>query len=155
VQSYRTLAIDSPGRYRAYLASSLDNLALRYSDLGRPAEALPPTQEGLTIRRELAAGNPGRYRAEIARSLDRLGVRYWELGSATRAIAPAEEAIIIYRGLASVSPTRYPRRPCAVAEQPRGLAMGGKAPHGRTAGDAGGAGHPPQPHLRQPGPLPP
>ena len=40
-------------RFRAL--AGLSNLGVMFSELGRPADALPATQEAITIRRELAA----------------------------------------------------------------------------------------------------
>jgi tetratricopeptide repeat protein len=42
------------------------------SQLGRPAEALPVTEESVAIRRELAAASPDRYRPDLAGSLSGL-----------------------------------------------------------------------------------
>ena len=43
---YRELAAASPDRYRTDLAATLNNLGKRFSELGRPAEALPVTRGG-------------------------------------------------------------------------------------------------------------
>jgi hypothetical protein len=40
-------------------ADSLSNLGVRFSEPGRPADALPAEQEAVAIRRELAAAMPG------------------------------------------------------------------------------------------------
>ena len=62
----RDLAAANPDRYRPDLAGSLNNLGIRFSELGRPADALPVTEEAVTIRRDLAAANPDRYRPGLA-----------------------------------------------------------------------------------------
>ena len=74
---------------------SLDNLGVRLSELGRPADALPATEEAVTIGRELAAANPDRYRPDLAASLDNLGVRFSELGRPADAEAARKEALAI------------------------------------------------------------
>jgi tetratricopeptide (TPR) repeat protein len=69
---YRELAAASPDRYRPDLARTLDNLGVWFFELGRPAEALPASEEAVAIRRELAAASPDRYRPDLAQSLDNL-----------------------------------------------------------------------------------
>ena len=44
-----------------------------FSELGRPTEALPVTEEAVAIRRELADASPDRYRPDLAQSLGNLG----------------------------------------------------------------------------------
>ena len=61
------------------LAGALNNLGIRYSELGRREDALPPTEEAVTLRRELAATNPA-FLPDLARALNNLGIRYSELG---------------------------------------------------------------------------
>jgi tetratricopeptide (TPR) repeat protein len=84
-----------PDRYRPHLAASLSNLGVRFSELGRPAEALPVTQEAVTIRRELAADMPDRYRPALAASLSNLGIWFSALGRNSEASAAREEALAI------------------------------------------------------------
>jgi hypothetical protein len=50
----------------------LNSLGVRFSELGRPAEALPVTEEAIAIRRELAAARPDRYRPDVATALENL-----------------------------------------------------------------------------------
>jgi hypothetical protein len=45
VAVWRELAAATPDLYRLDLARSLSNLATRFSEVGRPAEALPMTEE--------------------------------------------------------------------------------------------------------------
>jgi tetratricopeptide (TPR) repeat protein len=85
----RELAEAYPDRYRPYLARSLSNLGNRLSALGRPAEALPPTQEAVALYRELAETYPDRYRPHLARSLSNLGVWFF---SALGRVSEAKEA---------------------------------------------------------------
>ncbi|MGW4662669.1 tetratricopeptide repeat protein, partial [Streptosporangium sandarakinum] len=58
------------------LARSLTNLGMRFAELDRPAEALPITEEAVTIYRELAKAHPDRYRPDLARSLTNLGIYF-------------------------------------------------------------------------------
>ena len=46
------------------LAQSLNSLSVSFWELGRPAEALPVTEEAVAICRELAAATPGRHRPD-------------------------------------------------------------------------------------------
>jgi hypothetical protein len=48
----RELAAASPDRYRPDLAQSLNNLGVLFSEPGRPAEALPVTEEAVITYRE-------------------------------------------------------------------------------------------------------
>ena len=77
------------------------------SQLGRPAEALPVTEEAVAIFRELAAANPDRYRPDLATSLSNLGNRFSELGHPAEALPSTEEAVAIFRELAAANPDRY------------------------------------------------
>ena len=87
MEIYRELAAAYPDRYRPDLARSLSNLGIPFSELGRPAEALPVTQEAVAIRRELAAAYPDRYRPDLARSLSNLGIRFSAAGPSRRGAA--------------------------------------------------------------------
>ena len=95
------------GTSKADLARWRDSLGVMFSQLGRPADALPATEEAVTIRRELAAANPDRYRPDLARSLSNLGVRLSELGRPADALPATEEAVTIRRELAAANPDRY------------------------------------------------
>jgi tetratricopeptide (TPR) repeat protein len=96
---------------RQHRASSPGVLAaqpgIRLTGLGRPAEALPVTEEAVAIRRELAAASPDRYRPDLANSLDNLGIRFWELGRPALALPVSQEAAAMFRELAAASPDRY------------------------------------------------
>ncbi len=89
------------------LAKWADTCGRLLSQVGRPADAVPPAQEAVTIRRELAAALPDRYRPDLAASLSNLGVCYAELGRPAEALPPAQEAVTIRRELAAALPDRY------------------------------------------------
>jgi hypothetical protein len=57
VATYRKLAA-TIASFLPDLARSLNNLGIRYSELGRRADALPPTEEAVRIQRELSQSNP-------------------------------------------------------------------------------------------------
>ena len=71
---------------RAYWLSAL---GIRFSGLGRPAEALPPTRRRSRYVRELAAASPDRYRPDLAASLYNLGVQVLRAGPPAEAL-PAD-----------------------------------------------------------------
>ncbi|WP_189244150.1 tetratricopeptide repeat protein, partial [Planobispora rosea] len=85
----------------------LSNLGVHLAALGRPAEALPVTEEAVTIRRELAERYPDRYAPALAASLSNLGIRFSELGRPAEALPAEQEAVTLYRELAQVYPDRY------------------------------------------------
>ena len=58
---------------------SLTNLSDRYRALGRPDDALAPTEEAVALSRELAADNPA-YLPDLAGALNNLGDSYRSLG---------------------------------------------------------------------------
>jgi len=91
----------------ATVANWSDRAGVSLSQMGRPAEALPVTEEAVAIRRDLAAANPDRYRPDLARSLSNLGVRFSELGRPAEALPVTEEAVAIRRDLAAANPDRY------------------------------------------------
>ncbi|MFF4241197.1 tetratricopeptide repeat protein, partial [Actinomadura geliboluensis] len=82
---------------------SLSNLGVTYSELGRPDQALPVTEEALQIYRELAEAYPDRYRLDLALSLSELGNRYSELGRPGEARQVRDEAQSLL--LTSASPS--------------------------------------------------
>ena len=85
VASARKLALSNAADSIPSLASSLNNLGIMLSGLGRRGEALQPTQEAVTLYQQLAADNPA-YLNDLAMSLNNLGNSQSELeiGSAAR-----------------------------------------------------------------------
>ena len=103
-RSSSLLPADSGPAVRAYWLSSL---GVRLSAVGRPADALPVSEEAVNMYRELAAASPDRYRPDLASSLTNLGNRFSELGRPADALPVTEEAVTMYRELAAASPDRY------------------------------------------------
>ncbi|MEJ2578845.1 MAG: tetratricopeptide repeat protein [Kineosporiaceae bacterium] len=91
----------------AALAASLNNLGNRLSEVGRPEDALAPTEEALTIHRSLAKTNPTAHLPDLATSLNDLGFFLSAVGRREDALAPTEEAITIRRSLAETKPAIY------------------------------------------------
>lgn len=85
----RTLA----ERHRLYHAEGENqSYAAFYSALGRPAGALPLTEEAVAIRRELAATIPDRYRPDLAQSLSALADVLAQLDKTAEAEAARPES---------------------------------------------------------------
>jgi tetratricopeptide (TPR) repeat protein len=101
------LAEANPAAYLPDLASSVNNLGNRLSEVGRREEALVPAEEAVTINRGLAEANPAAYLPGLAVALGNLAIRLSKVGRRQDALVPAEEAMIIYRGLAEADPAVY------------------------------------------------
>ena len=91
----------------ALRAQWLWNLELRLNGLGRPADALPFSEEAVAIYRDLAAASPDRYRPDLAAMLANLSVTLMDLGRPADAVTAAREAAAIQRELAAAIPGRY------------------------------------------------
>ena len=89
------------------LARSLNNLGIRYSEVGRRQEAVAPAEEAVRIRRELAETNPA-FLPDLAGSLNNLGICYSEVGRRQEAVAPTKKAVKIYHKLAETNPAFLP-----------------------------------------------
>jgi tetratricopeptide (TPR) repeat protein len=74
------------------LASALNNLGIRYSEVGKRQEAVAPTEEAVRIRRELAERNPA-FLPGLASALNNLGNRYSEVGREGEVDSVWEDAI--------------------------------------------------------------
>jgi tetratricopeptide (TPR) repeat protein len=73
---------------------------LTLTQLSRPWEALPFTEQAVGLYRELASVNPGRYKPDLAGSLANLGIGLSEIGRAADALAVTQEALTLYRNAA-------------------------------------------------------
>jgi tetratricopeptide (TPR) repeat protein len=96
-----------PGADRQTIARWANRCGELLAQVGRPADALAPAQEAVTMRREMAAAAPKRYRPDLAESLTNLGICFSGLGRPADALAPAQEAVAIHRELAVTDPDRY------------------------------------------------
>jgi tetratricopeptide (TPR) repeat protein len=88
---------------RPDLAMALNNLGNRYSEVGRRADAVAPTERAVEIYEQLAAENPA-FLNDLASSLNNLGIRYSEVDRRADAVAPTERAAKIYEQLAAENP---------------------------------------------------
>ncbi|KAF7974179.1 hypothetical protein HWV62_13211 [Athelia sp. TMB] len=89
------------------LASSLNNLSIRLSDLGRHKDALAANQEAVGLRRALAAERPEAFNAALADSLNNLSIRLSAHGRHKEALAAIQEAVGLYRALAAERPAAF------------------------------------------------
>jgi tetratricopeptide (TPR) repeat protein len=83
----RELAQASPEAYLPDVATTLNNLAVLYSDTQRMKEAEEAYREALSIRRELAKANPEAYLPDVAMTLNNLANLY----STTQRMKEAED----------------------------------------------------------------
>jgi hypothetical protein len=83
------LPADSGPAIRAYWLSAL---GVTFSELGRPADVLPVTQEAVAMYRELATASPDRYRPDLARSLTNLAEALTALDRIAAADTARDEA---------------------------------------------------------------
>ena len=90
-------------------ARLLNNLGLRYSELGRRDEALATAEEAAEIYRGLAKARPDAFLPNLAGSLNNLGLMYSELGRREEALAAAREAVCLYQKLVESRPAPFLR----------------------------------------------
>ncbi|EWT00215.1 hypothetical protein N865_17520, partial [Intrasporangium oryzae NRRL B-24470] len=93
--------------YLPDLASALNNLGVLLSELGRRADALPPTQEAVDTYRALATENRA-YLPDLASALNNLGVLLSWVGRRADALPPTQEAVDLRRVLAAENPAYLP-----------------------------------------------
>ena len=102
IETLQRLA-ERDGALRPDVASALNALGIRYSEVGRRADAVEPTQRAVEIYEALAAENPA-FLNDLAGSLNNLGIRYSEVGRRADAVEPTQRAVEIYEALAAENP---------------------------------------------------
>jgi hypothetical protein len=80
---------------------------LTLTQLSRPWDALPVTEQAVGLYRELASANPDRYKSDLAGALSNLGIGLSEMGHMIEALEATQEALSLYRSLAEDYPDRY------------------------------------------------
>ena len=106
VDGLRARASDDPASIPD-LATWLNNLANRLSDVGQRQEALEVAREAVTHYRQLAQDNPAAYLPGLARSLNNLANLLSDVGQRQEALEIAREAVTHYRQLAQDDPATY------------------------------------------------
>jgi tetratricopeptide (TPR) repeat protein len=96
------LAKENPA-FLGDLASSLNNLGIRYNEVGRHADAVEPTERAMGIYERLAEENPA-FLGDLARAFNNLGIRYGEVDRRADAVEPTERAVAIRERLAKENP---------------------------------------------------
>jgi tetratricopeptide (TPR) repeat protein len=104
---YRELAAANPEWERPDLALSLIGLGAKFSELGRPSEALAAVEEAVRLYSELAGADPIWYSPNLALAQTILGDRFSDLGRPADALSAVQEAVRLYRELAVAEPDRY------------------------------------------------
>ena len=106
VDGLRARASDDPASIPD-LATWLNNLANRLSDVGQRQEALQVAREAVTHYRELAQDNPAAYLLGLARSLNSLANFLSDVGQRQEALQVAREAVTHVRELGQNDPHTY------------------------------------------------
>jgi tetratricopeptide (TPR) repeat protein len=104
---YRKLSEQNPQAFLPDLATSLNNLGNRLSELGRREEALKATEEAVGIYRKLSEQNPQAFLPDLASSLNNLGAVLSALGRREEALKATEEAVKIRRKLSEQNPQAF------------------------------------------------
>ncbi|WP_157779148.1 tetratricopeptide repeat protein [Micromonospora sp. WMMA2032] len=108
-------------------ASLLALHALRLAEVGRRAEALEVSQEGVDLRRELVDGNRDAYLPDLAASVSNHAVRLAEVGRRAEALEAGQEAVDLYRELVDGNRDAYlPDLAMSVSNHAVGLAEVGR-----------------------------
>ena len=106
VDGLRARASDDPAS-SPDLATWLNNLANRLSDVGQRQEALQVAREAVTHYRELAQDDPAAYLPGLARALNSLANFLSDVGQRQEALQVAREAVTHVRELAQDDPDTY------------------------------------------------
>jgi tetratricopeptide (TPR) repeat protein len=93
VRIRRELSQSNPA-FLPNLAAALNNLGIRYSELGRREEALQPTEEAVRIRRELSQSNPA-FLPDLATSLGAYGLVQRQAGELQAARESFQEGLAV------------------------------------------------------------
>ena len=93
--------------YLPYVATTLNNLGILYSDSERMEEAEEAYSEALATRRKLAETNPEAYLPAVATTLHNVAVVYRNTRRIDKAEEAYAEALAIRRKLAEADPEAY------------------------------------------------
>jgi tetratricopeptide (TPR) repeat protein len=104
---YRKLAQANPQAHLPYVALTLNNLAVLYSDTQRLSDSEQAYQEALGMYRKLAQANPQAYLPYVAMTLNHLGNLYSDTQHLSDSEQAYQEALGTYRKLAQANPQAY------------------------------------------------
>lgn len=103
LQLHRELAAQDPSQ-RLQLAASLHNLGVVLIRLGRKTEAIPFTEESLSLYRLESAGRAGEVPLVLERPLRNLVLLYFETNRLQEALPLANDLVRIHQSIAAVDP---------------------------------------------------
>ena len=92
---------------QAYIAMSLNALAMTQVALGQIGAAIESDKEAVRIRRALVDADPDKYRPYLAESLANLAEHQRIVGGSSQAVEPITEAIALIRELAETNPDAH------------------------------------------------
>ena len=98
---HQALALEEPGVFLPYVATTLNILGTQLRDLGRFAEAEQIHRAALKLRRELAQTNPQTYSEDVAGTLQNLAVVMHDTGRLEEAEKALRESLALRLNLPS------------------------------------------------------
>ena len=101
---YQRLVKENPESYDPYVAATLNNLGLLYSDQNDFIAAMDAYKRALEIRERLAKENPETYDPDVAMTLNNLAVLYSDQNDFTAAMDAYKRALEIREQLAKGNP---------------------------------------------------
>lgn len=104
---YRILAENSPMDYKPYMAKTLSNLALLFSQTRQFKESENMYKEALFVYRQLAEKDSLSYASNIASTMSKIAVLYYKIKRFSDSEAMYKEALSIYQRLADSIPQKY------------------------------------------------
>jgi tetratricopeptide (TPR) repeat protein len=110
VETYKRLAVTNPDAFLPDLASSLNNLSNRESDVGHRAEALASITRAVESYERLASTNPEAFLPDLAMSLSNLSSCHSDMGHPEEALASITRVAEIYETLAVRLPAVFTSR---------------------------------------------
>ncbi len=105
LEIYRRLALDNPATYEHYVAVSLNELAILYSETQRFSDSEMLYKESLDIRRRLALENPSFNERDLALLLNNLALLYSRTGHFSDSEVLHKESLAICRRLSLDNPS--------------------------------------------------
>jgi tetratricopeptide (TPR) repeat protein len=89
------------------VATTLNDLAILYSNTQRFTESEKMYMEALEIRRRLAKDNPQAYEPDLAATLYDLGILYYNMNQETQGETLLRQVLEYYKRFAIDNPTEY------------------------------------------------
>ncbi len=106
LEIHRWLARDKPAKFDAFVARSLNDLAILHKGMNRLADAEREYDESLEIYRRLVEDNPAQF-ANMAQLLNNLAILHKGMGRLADAEREYDESLEIRRRLAKDNPAKF------------------------------------------------